>query len=40
VVAPLVTQLYEQKGGTYWLINGVNGIVAYSIVTVIVTLWD
>jgi hypothetical protein len=40
VVGALVTQLYEQKGGTYWLINGVNAIIAYSIVSVIVTLWD
>jgi hypothetical protein len=39
VVGALVTQLYEQKGGTYWLINGVNAIIAYSIVSVIVTLW-
>jgi hypothetical protein len=40
VVGALVTQLYEQKGGTYWTINGVNAIIAYSIVSVIVTLWD
>lgn len=40
VVGALVTQLYEQKGGTYWVINGVNAIIAYSIVSVIVTLWD
>lgn len=40
VVSALVTQLYEQKGGTYWTINGVNAIIAYSIVSVIVTLWD
>jgi hypothetical protein len=39
VVGALVTQLYEQKGGTYWIINGVNSIIAYSIVAVIVTLW-
>jgi hypothetical protein len=32
--------LYERKGGTYWTINGVNAIIAYSIVSVIVTLWD
>lgn len=40
VVAPLVVQLYEMKGRMYWLINGVNALVAYSIVAVIVTLWD
>jgi hypothetical protein len=40
VVSALVTQLYEAKGSSYWLINGVNGIIAYSIVAVIVTVWD
>ena len=40
VVGALVGQLYEQKGNFYWLINGVNAIIAYSIVAVIVTVWD
>ncbi len=40
VVNALVVQLYEQKGGSYWLINGVNAVMGYSIVAVIVTLWD
>jgi hypothetical protein len=40
VVGALVTQLYEQKSGSYWLINGINSVIAYSIVAVIVTLWD
>jgi hypothetical protein len=40
VVSALVTQLYEAKGSSYWLINGVNAIIAYSIVAVIVTVWD
>ena len=40
VVNAMVTQLYEQKGGAYWLINGVNAIVAFSIVAVVVTLMD
>ena len=39
VVSALVVQIYEQKGGSYWLINGVNAIIAYSIVAVIVTVW-
>jgi hypothetical protein len=39
VVGALITQLYEQKGGSYWLINGVNAVIAYSIVAVIVTVW-
>ena len=39
VVGGLVSQIYEQKGNFYWLINGVNAIIAYSIVAVILTLW-
>lgn len=40
MVGALVNQVYERKGATYWLINGVNAIIAYSIVAVIVTIWD
>jgi hypothetical protein len=40
LVGALVTQLYERKGGSYWLINGVNAIIAYSIVSVILTVWQ
>jgi hypothetical protein len=40
LVGALVNQLYEQKGGFYWMINGANAIIAYSIVAVIVTVWD
>jgi hypothetical protein len=40
VVGAFVNQLYEQKGRSYWLINGVNAIIAYVIVAVILTLWD
>jgi len=40
LVGAFVSQLYEQKGGSYWLINGANSIIAYSIVAVIVTVWD
>ena len=39
VVSALVVQIYEQKGGSYWLINGINAIITYSIVAVIVTVW-
>jgi hypothetical protein len=39
VVGALVSQLYERKGNFYWLINGVNAVIAYTIVTVILTLW-
>lgn len=40
VVGAVVSQMYEQKGNSYWLINGVNAVIAYSIVAVIVTIWD
>ncbi len=40
VVGALVTQLFEQKGPLYWLINGANAIIAFSIVAVIVALWE
>jgi hypothetical protein len=40
IVSAVVNQMYEQKGGSYWLINGVNAVIAYSIVAVIVTIWD
>jgi hypothetical protein len=40
VVGALVSQLYEQKGPSYWLINGVNAVIAYSIVAVILAVWD
>lgn len=36
----LVNQLYERKGPMYWLVNGLNGVVAYSIVAVIVSVWN
>ena len=36
----LISQLYEQKGSAYWLINGVNAIVAYAIVCAILVVMD
>ncbi len=39
-VGALVNQVYEQKGANYWLINGINAVIAYVIVAVIVTVWD
>lgn len=39
VIGALVVQIYEQKGGSYWLINGLNAIIAYSIVAIIVSVW-
>ncbi len=40
VVGAIVNQMYEQKGRSYWLINGVNALIAYTLVSVIVTIWD
>jgi hypothetical protein len=40
LVNALVNQVYESKGRSYWLINGINAIVAYTIVAVIVAVWD
>lgn len=39
VASALVAQVYENKGGSYWLINGVNSIAAMVIVSVIVSVW-
>jgi hypothetical protein len=39
-VGALVSQVYEQKGSTYWLINGINAIISYVIVAVILTVWQ
>jgi hypothetical protein len=39
VIGAAVVQICEQKGGSYWLINGINAIIAYSIVSIIVTVW-
>jgi hypothetical protein len=39
-VIALTNQLYEQKGSTYWLINGVASIVGFSIASIILAIWD
>lgn len=39
MVGALVNQVYEGKGGSYFLINGVNAVVAYAIVASILTVW-
>jgi Protein of unknown function (DUF1761) len=36
----LISQMYEQKGSSYWLINGVNSVVSYSIVCAILVVMD
>jgi hypothetical protein len=40
LVSALIAQLYEQKGSAYWLIKGVNAVIALSLVSVIVSVWD
>jgi hypothetical protein len=39
-VGALVNQVYERKGSTYWLINGINAVIAYVIVAVILSVWQ
>lgn len=39
MVEALVNQVYERKGSAYFLINGVNAIVAYAIVAGILAVW-
>jgi hypothetical protein len=39
-VGALVSQVYEQKGSSYWLINGINAVIAYVIVALILTVWQ
>jgi hypothetical protein len=40
MVGALVNQVYEAKGSTYFLINGVNAVIAYAIVAAILAVWD
>ena len=39
MMGALVSQVYEQKGGSYFLINGFNSVIALSIVGVILSVW-
>jgi hypothetical protein len=40
MVGALVNQVYEGKGSSYFLINGVNAVIAYGIVAAILSVWD
>jgi len=40
MVGALVNQVYEGKGSSYWLINGINAVIAYAIVGAILAVWD
>jgi len=39
MVGALVNQVYESKGRSYFLINGINAVIAYGIVAAILTAW-
>lgn len=39
VASALVSQVYEIKGKDYWLINGLNAVIALTIVSVILSIW-
>lgn len=40
MVGALVNQVYESKGNSYFLINGLNAVIAYAIVAAILAVWD
>ncbi len=40
MVGALVSQVYEQKGGSYFLNNGVNAVIAFAIVGAILSVWS
>lgn len=40
MVHALVNQVYESKGTWYFLINGLNAVIAYGIVAAILAVWD
>lgn len=39
MVGALVSQVYEGKGSSYFLINGVNAVIAFAIVGAILSVW-
>jgi Protein of unknown function (DUF1761) len=40
MVSALVNQVYEGKGSSYFLINGINAVISYGIVAAILAVWD
>jgi hypothetical protein len=40
MVGALVSQVYESKGSAYWLINGINSVIAFAIVGAILAVWN
>lgn len=39
-VGALVNQVYENKGSSYFLINGLNSVIAFAIVATILAVWN
>lgn len=40
MVGALISQVYETKGNSYFLINGINAVIAYAIVGAILAVWN
>lgn len=40
MVGALVNQVYESKGSAYFLINGLNSVIAFAIVGAVLAVWD
>lgn len=40
MVGALVNQVYETKGSTYFLINGLNAVIAFALVGGILAAWN
>ncbi|MDP8956205.1 MAG: DUF1761 domain-containing protein [Actinomycetota bacterium] len=40
ILTAFVSQLYERKGTYYWLINGLVQVIAWSLVAIILAVWD
>jgi hypothetical protein len=40
MVGALVNQVYESKGSSYFLINGLNSVIAFAIVGAILAVWN
>ncbi|CAN5830174.1 hypothetical protein BH23ACT4_BH23ACT4_04430 [soil metagenome] len=40
MVGALVSQVYETKGNSYFLVNGINAVIAYAIVGAILAVWN
>lgn len=39
LISSAITQMYETKGRLYWVINGLNGLIAFTIVSIILAVW-